>query len=124
MTPPGSTHSESESDNIYVPKTPSPRSPSRDDPNSSHGFFNPNPGPRFDLYDQKQIFYENQANSSTPSWIRYDYMRHGRQLSWDWHNPRTEHWNMVLDPDAPIPEEWYCPDGHADLDDSVFEDFL
>ena len=43
-TPPGPTPSESESDDFYVPKTPSPRSPSRD-LDFSHRFFNPNPGP-------------------------------------------------------------------------------
>ena len=45
-TPPGLTRSESESDDFYAPKTPSWRSSSRDDLDSSHGFFNPNPGPR------------------------------------------------------------------------------
>ena len=44
LAPPGPTPSELESDDFYVPKTPSPRSPSRD-LDSSHGFFNPNPGP-------------------------------------------------------------------------------
>ena len=100
-TPPGSTPLESSSDNIYVPKTPSQGSPSRDDPDSLHGFFNPNPGPRFDLYDQKQIFYENRADPSTLSRIRYNYMRHGRQLSWDWHNPRTECMYMGVNLGAP-----------------------
>ena len=33
-----------ESDDFYVRKTPSPRLPCTD-PDSSHGFFNPNPGP-------------------------------------------------------------------------------
>ena len=41
-TPPGSTHSESESDDFYAPKTPSLRSPSKDDPDSLHGFFDLN----------------------------------------------------------------------------------
>ena len=81
-------------------------------------------GPCFDLYDWKQIFYEDWADPSTPLRIRYDYMRHGRQLSCDWHNPRTECWKGVPDPNVLIPEEWYHPDGHADLDDSVFKEFL
>ena len=55
----GLTPSESLSDNFYVPKTPSQRSPSRDDPNSSHGFFDPNSS-CFDLYDKRMIFYENK----------------------------------------------------------------
>ena len=72
LTPPRSTPSESESDDFYAPKTPSQQSPPRDDPDSSHRFFNPNLNPwGFDLYDQKQIFYENQANLDTPSRIRY-----------------------------------------------------
>ena len=67
-TPPGLTPSELESDKFYAPKTPSPRSPSKDALDSSHGFFNPNPNPcGFNLYDQKQIFYENQADLPTPS---------------------------------------------------------
>ena len=120
-TPPGSTHSESESDDFYAPKTPSQRSPSKDIPDSSHGFFNPNLNPcGFDLYDQKQIFYENWADPSTLSQIRNNYMRHGRQLSWDWHNPTTEH---RYNPNAPI-AEWYCHGGRADLDNTVFKEFL
>ena len=51
-TPPGLTPAESLSDDIYVPKTPSQQSPSGDDPDSSHGFFNPNPSPCFNLYDK------------------------------------------------------------------------
>ena len=50
-TPPGLTPSESESDDFYAPKTPFLRSPSKDDPDSSHSFFNPNPGPPNPLYD-------------------------------------------------------------------------
>ena len=120
-TPPGSTPSESESDDFYAPKTPSPRSPSSDAPDSLHRFFNPNLDPcHFDLYDQKQIFYKNQANPSTPSQIRYNYTRHGRQLSWDWHNPTTE---AQYNPEHSIPE-WYHPGGYADLDNTVFEEFL
>ena len=117
-TPPGSTPSESESDDIYVPKTPSLRSPSKDASDSSHGFFNPNPDPP--LYDQKQIFYENQDDPSSPSKIRYNYMRHGRQLSWDWHNPTTE---QRYNSTAPV-AEWYHGGGCADLDDTVFKEFL
>ena len=119
-TPPGLTRSKSESDDFYAPKTPSWRSPSRDDLDSSHGFFNPNPGPHFDIYDQKQVFYENQADSSSPSQIRYNYTRHGRQLSWDWHNPMTE---TRFNPDRPI-VEWYHCGGCADLDNTVFKEFL
>ena len=47
-------------------------------------------------------------------------MRHGRQLSWDWHNPMTE---MQYNPNRPI-VEWYHHGGHADLNDTVFEEFL
>ena len=61
-TPPGPTPSESESDDFYVPKTPSPRSPSRD-LDSSHRFFNPNPGPRDPLYDEKLVTYGNPDGS-------------------------------------------------------------
>ena len=86
-TPPGLTPSELESDDFYVPKTPSPRSPSKD-LDSSHGFFNPNPGPHDELYDEKLVTYGNPDGS--PSNIWYNYTRHGRQLSWDWHNPTTE----------------------------------
>ena len=62
LTHPGLTSSESESDDFYVPKTPSPRSPSRD-LDSSHGFFNPNPGPRDKLYDEKLVTYGNPDGS-------------------------------------------------------------
>ena len=117
-TPPGSTPSELESDDIYIPKTPSLRSPSMDAPDSSHGFFNPNPDSP--LYDQKQIFYENWDDPSSPSKIRYNYTRHGRQLSWDWHNPITE-WRY--NPAAPV-AEWHRGGGHADLDNTVFEEFF
>ena len=121
LTPPGSTPSESESDDFYAHKTPSPRSPSKDDLDFSHRFFNPNPNScGSDLYDQKQICYENRADPSTLSRIRYNYMRHGRQLSWDWHNPTTE---QQYNPAAPV-AEWYCSGGHADLDNTVFEEFL
>ena len=63
-TPPGSTPSESSSDDFYVPKTPPWQSPSRDDPNSSHRFFDLNSS-FFDLYDKRMIFYENRENPST-----------------------------------------------------------
>ena len=120
-TPPGLTRSESESDDFYVPKTPSLRSPSKDALDSSHRFFNPNPNPHgFDLYDQKQVFYENRADPSTPSRIRYNYTRHGRQLSWDWHNPTTE---ARYNSNCPI-VEWHHHGGHADLDNTVFKEFL
>ena len=118
-TPPGSTPSESSSDDFYAPKTPSWRSPSRDDPDSSHGFFNPNPDPRFDLYDKKVIFYKNKDDPTSPSWIRYNYTRHGRQLSWDWHHPMAEHF-----PPNISANRWFSHGGHVDLDDSVFEEFL
>ena len=63
LTPPGLTPSESESDDFYVPKTPSPRTPSRD-LDSSHRFFNPNPGPHDDpLYDEKLVTYRNPDSS-------------------------------------------------------------
>ena len=114
-TPPGLTPSESESDDFYAPKTPFPRSPSKDALDSSHRFFNPNPDPP--LYDQKQIFHDNQDDPSSLSRIRYNYTRHGRQLSWDWHNPMTEQWY------API-VDWYGHGGHPDLDNTVFEEFL
>ena len=116
-TPPGPTPSELESDDFYVPKTPSPRSPSRD-PDSSHRFFNPNPGPPDPLYDEKLVTYGNPDGS--PLRIRYNYMRHGRQLSWDWHNPATEQW---FNPAAPT-QGWYDGAGHPNLDDTVFEEFL
>ena len=103
----------------YVPKTPSQLSPSRDDPDALHGFFNLNPDPCFDLYDKKVIFYENRDDPTTPSQIRYNYMRHGRQLSWDWHNPTTEHFPPEISADR-----WYSHGGHVDLDDSVFEEFF
>ena len=86
--PPGSTPSESSSDDFYAPKTPSQRSPSKDDPNSSHGFFDPNLS-CFNLYDKRTIYYKDREDPSTLSRVRYHYMRHGRQLSWDWHNPET-----------------------------------
>ena len=62
-TPPGSIPSELESDDFYVPKTPSPRSPSKEDLDSSHGFFNPNPGPPNPLRDSKIIDYGNPDGS-------------------------------------------------------------
>ena len=80
--PPGSTPSESSSDDFYAPKTPSQRSPSKDDPNSSHGFFDPNSS-CFNLYDKRTIYYKDREDPSTLSRVRYHYMRHGRQLSWD-----------------------------------------
>ena len=116
-TPPGLTSSELESDDFYVPKTPSLKSPSRD-PDSSHRFFNPNPGPCGQLYDEKLVTYGNPDGS--PSNIQYNYMRHGRQLSWDWHNPTAE---QQFNPNAPA-QEWYNRAGCPDLDDSVFEEFL
>ena len=116
-TPPGTTPLESKSDDFHVPKTPPLRAP-HGAPGSSHGFFNPNPN--HSLYDEKQIFYENQNDPSSPSQIRYNYTRHGRQLSWDWHNPTTEH---MYNPDAPI-AQWYSRAGHPDLDDTLFKKFL
>ena len=107
-TSPGSTPSESESDDFYVPKTPSLRTPSRDS-DSSHSFFNPIPGPCDDpLCDEKLVTYGNPNGS--PFNIQYNYMRHARQLSWDWHNPTTEcRYNLA----APV-QGWYeragCPD--------------
>ena len=47
-------------------------------------------------------------------------MRHGRQLSWDWHNPTTE---QQFNPAAPI-AEWYHGGGRADLDNTVLKEFL
>ena len=116
-TPPEPTPSESESDDFYVPETPSPRTPSRD-PDSLHGFFNPNPGPSDPLYDEKLVTYRNPDGS--PLNIEYNYMRHGRQLSWDWHNPTTGRW---FNPTAPA-QEWYNRAGRPDLDDTVFEEFF
>ena len=116
-TPPRLTPSESESDDFYVPKTPSLRSSSRD-LDSSHEFINPNPGPHDKLYDKELVTYGNPDGS--PLNIRYNYTRHGRQLSWDWHNPTTEQqFNLA----API-QEWYDRAGCPDLDDTVFEEFL
>ena len=113
LTPPGSEY-----DDFYVPKTP-PLRPPLGDLDSLHGFFNPNPDPRdLPLYDNKQIIYGNLDGS--PLRIQYNYTRHGRQLSWDWHNPTTEWW---YDPDTSI-EEWYTRAVHSDLDDTVFEEFL
>ena len=118
LTPPGLTPSELESDDFYVPKTPSPRTPSRD-PDSLHGFFNPNPGPRDDpLYDEKLVTYRNPDGS--PLNIQYNYTRHGRQLSWDWHNPTAE---CRFNPAAPA-QEWYHWAGCPNLDNAVFEEFL
>ena len=116
-TPPGTTPPESESDDFYVPKTPPPRAP-HGTLDSLHGFFNSNPG--LPLYDQKQIFYDNPDDPSSPSRIRYNYTRHRRHLSWDWHNPTTEH---MYNPDTPI-AQWYNRAGHLDLDDTVFKEFL
>ena len=62
LTPPGLTPSELESDDFYVPKTPSLRSPLRD-LDSSHGFFNPNPGPHDQLYDETLVTYGNPDGS-------------------------------------------------------------
>ena len=62
-TPPGLTPSELESDDFYVPKTPSLRSPSQGDPDSSHGFFNPNPDPHDKLFNKKVITYGNPDGS-------------------------------------------------------------
>ena len=115
LTLPGSTPSESSSDKFYAPKTPSWRSPLRDDPDSLHRFFDPNSS-HFDLYDKRTIFYENQNDPSTLSWIRYDYMRHGRQSSWEWQNPATG---------APDPRlGWSCHADCGQIPDCVFEDFL
>ena len=61
-TPPGLTPSESESDDFYVPKTPSLRTPSRD-LDSLHGFFNSNPGPSDPLYDETLVTYGNPDGS-------------------------------------------------------------
>ena len=52
----------------------------------------------------------------TPLGIRYDYTRHGRQLSWDWHNPVTG---------APDPRlEWSHHAGRNQVLDSTFKEFL
>ena len=116
----GSTRSEPESDDFYAPKTPSPRSPSKD-ALDSHRFFNPSPSSQhFDLYDQKQVLYKNWDDPSSPSQIRYNHTRHGRQLSWGWHNPTTEQW---YNPHAPV-AEWYHHGGHADLHNTVFKELL
>ena len=117
-TPPGPTPSELESDDFYVPKTPPPRAPFGD-PDSSHRFFNPNPDPCDPpLYDSKEVMYGNLDGS--PSLIQYNYRRHGRHLSWDWHKPTAEQW---YNPDTPI-QGWYHRAGHPDLDDTVFKEFL
>ena len=92
-------------------RTPPPRSPCAN-PDSSYGFFNPNPGPDR-LYNGKEISYNPDGS---PLNIRYNYMRHGRQYSWDWHNPTAP-----VNPN--IPEGWR-PWGCPDLDNSVFEEFL
>ena len=61
-------------------RTPSPRSPQAD-PDSSYGFFNPDPGPSDDpLYGRKTISHRPDGS---PSNIWYNYTRHGRQFSWD-----------------------------------------
>ena len=62
------------------------------------------------------IFYESREDPSTPSRVRYHYTRHGRQLSWDWHNPVTGAPDPVL--------EWSHHTGHDQIPDSVFEEFL
>ena len=81
-----------------------------------HRFFNPNPGPCFDLYDKQTVFYNNWEDPFTPSQIRFDYTRHGRQLSWDWHNPTTG---------APDPRlGWSCCAGCVPAYDAVFKEFL
>ena len=55
----GLTPSESLSDKFYAPKTPSQRSPSRDDPDSLHGFFDPNSS-RFDpLLTSKKLDFQD-----------------------------------------------------------------
>ena len=122
-TPPGPTPSELESDNFYLPRTPPPRLP-RADLDSSHGFFNPNPGLSNDpLYDSKTISY---TPDGSPSNIQYNYTRHGRHLSWDWHNSTSKHYHGTTtgtDP-APHPEGWWRLEGHPDLDNSIFEEFL
>ena len=92
-------------------RTPPPRSPCTD-LDSSYGFFNPNPGPD-PLYDGKEI---NFNPDGSPSNIQYNYTRHGRQYSWDWHNPMTRQ--------NPTIEEGWRPWGHPDLDNSIFEEFL
>ena len=117
LTPLGTTPPELESDDFYIPKTPPPRTP-HGAPDSLHRFFNSNPNPP--LYDCKVIFWENWDDLSSPSQIRYDYTRHRRQLSWDWHNPTTV---RKYNPDAPI-QRWYERAGCPDLDDTVFEEFL
>ena len=122
-TPPGLTPSESESDNFYLPRTPPLRSPQAD-PDSLHRFFNPNPGLSNDpLYDSKTISY---APDGSPSNIQYNYTRHGRQLSWDWHNLTSMHYHGVSTRDDPAsrPEGWWRLEGRPDLDNSVFEEFL
>ena len=76
------------------------------------------PGPLDRLYDEKLVTYGNSDGS--PSNIRYNYMRHGSQLSWGWHNPTAEHqFNLA----APV-QEWYNRAGCPDLDNTVFEEFL
>ena len=67
-TPSGPTPSELESDDFYLPRTPSLRS-LQADLDSSHGFLNPNPGTSNDpLYDSKTISY---APDGSPSNICY-----------------------------------------------------
>ena len=104
-------------------RTPPPRSP-RADPDSSYGFFNPNPGPSDDaLYNSKTI--TNNPGGS-PSNIQYNYTRHGRQFSWDWHNPTSMRYHVTstATDDTRRPEGWWRLEGHPDLDDSIFEEFL
>ena len=104
-------------------RTPSLRLP-RADPDSSYGFFNPNPGPSDDpLYDSKSITHNPDGS---PSNIWYNYMRHGRQFSWDWHNLTSMcyHDNATGTDIARCPAEWWRPEGRPDLDNSIFEEFL
>ena len=87
-----------------------------------YGFFNPNPGPSDDpLYDGKTISYNPDGS---PSNIQYNYTRHGRQLSWDWHNPTSNRYHVMQADNTPCPEGWWRLWGCPDLDDSVFEEFL
>ena len=87
-------------------------------------FFNHNPGPSDDLlYDSKSITHNPDGS---PSNIRYNYMRHGRQFSWDWHNPTSTRYHVTGTgtDTAPRPVGWWRLEGHPDLDDSIFKEFL
>ena len=87
---PGLIPSRSDSEDSFYgppvpPATPPLRSP-HGDPDFSHRFFNPNPGPNYS-YNQKEFKYGDPHDQSTLTRVRWYYTRGRREHVYDWETP-------------------------------------